>query len=70
MKPISWVGVALIIAGIVLLSGRLTYTRDSESVAVGPVEIIAKRKSTLPPALGGVLLVGGIALMVSGARRR
>jgi len=70
MKPISWVGVALIIAGIVLLSGKLTYTRDSESVSVGPVEIVTKRKSTLPPALGGALLLGGAVLMVVGARRR
>ena len=70
MKPISWVGVALIIAGIVLLSGRFTYTRDSETVEVGPVEIVTKRKSTLPPALGGVLLIGGVVLMVAGARRR
>lgn len=70
MKPISWVGVALLIAGIVILSGKISYTRDSETVAVGPVELVTKRKSAIPPALGGVLLVGGIALMVMGARRR
>ena len=70
MKPISWVGIALLIAGIVILSGKISYTRDTESVAVGPVELVAKRKSAIPPALGGVLLIGGVALMVMGARRR
>lgn len=70
MKSISWVGVALIIAGIVILSGKISYTRDAESVSVGPVELVTKRESAIPPAVGGVLLIGGVALLVMGARRR
>jgi drug/metabolite transporter (DMT)-like permease len=70
VKPISWLGVALIVVGIVLLSGRLTYTRDSETVNVGPVEVVAKRKSAIPPWVGALLAAGGAGLMVAGARRR
>lgn len=70
MKPISWVGVALLIAGVVILSGKISYTSGADSVAVGPVEIVTKRKAAIPPALGGLLLIGGGVLMVMGARRR
>lgn len=69
MKPISWLGVVLIIVGVVLLSGRLSYTRDSESVSVGPVEVVAKRKAEIPRWTGLVLLVAGAGLMLAGARR-
>jgi uncharacterized membrane protein len=70
MKPISWLGVALIVAGIVLLSGRITYTRDSETVNVGSVEVVAKRQAEIPRWTGLLLIVAGGGLMVAGARRR
>ncbi len=70
MKPISWVGVALLIAGIVILSGKISYTSDSESVAVGPVELVTKRKTEVPPILGVLLVIAGGALLVVGAKRR
>jgi uncharacterized membrane protein YdcZ (DUF606 family) len=69
MKPISWLGVVLIVVGIVLLSGRLTYTRDSETVNVGPVEVVTKRKAEIPRWTGLLLIVAGGGLMVAGARR-
>lgn len=69
MKPISWLGVVLIIVGIVLLSGRLSYTRDTETVSVGPVEVVTKRKAEVPRWTGLLLLLAGGGLMVAGARR-
>ena len=69
MKPISWLGVLLIVIGVVLLAMRISYTKESETVTVGPVELVAKRKAEIPPWVGVLLIVGGGGLMVAGARK-
>ena len=70
MRPISWVGVLLLVMGIVVLSGRISYTRDSESVSLGPVELVTNRKAEIPSFVGILLIVAGGAALVVGARRR
>ena len=47
MKPISWLGVLLIVVGVVVLAMRISYTQDTESVSVGPVEVVTKRKAEM-----------------------
>lgn len=69
MKPIAWLGVLLIVVGVVLLATRASYTRDSETVTVGPVELVTKRKAEIPPWVGVLLIVGGGGLVVAGARK-
>lgn len=69
MKPISWLGVLLIVVGVVLLAMRISYTKESETVTVGPVELVAKRKAEIPPWVGVLLIVAGGAVMVVGARK-
>ena len=69
MKPISWLGVLLIVVGVVILAMRISYTKDSETVSVGPVEVVTKRKAEIPPWAGILLIVAGGGLMVAGARR-
>ncbi|MEO6331614.1 MAG: DUF3185 domain-containing protein [Gemmatimonadaceae bacterium] len=69
MKPISWLGVLLMVVGVVVLAMRISYTKDSETVSVGPLEVVTKRKAEIPPIVGVLLLVGGGALLVVGAKR-
>ena len=67
------VGLILIVLGaLALLFQGITYTKRRESVRLGPATITAEQKETipLPPILGGVALVAGIALLVAGSRRR
>ena len=65
-------GIILIVLGaLALVFQGITYTKRRESVSLGPARITAEQKETipLPPVLGGVALVAGIALLVAGSRR-
>lgn len=72
MKPITIIGVILIVLGVVALAYQgITYTTSEKVVDLGPLKVEAKREKTipLPPVLGGLALVGGIVLVIVGARR-
>ena len=67
------VGLVLIVLGVLALAyGGITYTTREEVLDVGPIEATAERERTvpLPPVLGALALVGGIALMIADSRRR
>jgi hypothetical protein len=72
MKPVSIVGVALIVIGLVALVYQgITYTSRETVIDIGPVHATADRQKTLPlpPIIGFVALAGGLALVVSGSRK-
>ena len=72
MKPITIVGVLLIVLGVVAFAYQgITYTTNEKVVDLGPLKVEAKRERTipLPPVLGGIALVGGIVLVIAGSRR-
>jgi uncharacterized membrane protein YidH (DUF202 family) len=72
MKPAAIVGVLLIILGIVGLAlGGFSFTRKEKVLDLGPIEASADKKESVPvpPLLGALAIVGGVVLLVSGARR-
>jgi len=72
MKPITIIGVILIVLGVVALAYQgITYTTNEKVVDLGPLKVEAQREKTipLPPVLGGLALAGGIVLVIVGARR-
>jgi hypothetical protein len=72
MKPASIVGVLLVVFGVLALVYQgFTYTKRETVVDIGPVHATADRQKTvpLPPLVGGLALVGGVVLLVAGARR-
>lgn len=73
MKTISWVGILLIVAGaLVLASQGINYTREKKVVDMGPMHVTQEthERIPLPPILGGLALVGGVVLLVMGARNK
>lgn len=65
-------GIALIIIGAVaLIYQGITYTKRREVVELGPIEMTAEQKETIPipPIVGGVLIVAGIGVLFAGRRR-
>ena len=72
MRPASLVGVLLVVFGLLALVYQgFTYTKRETVVDIGPVHATANRQKTvpLPPVVGGLALVGGVVLLVAGARK-
>ena len=71
MKPISWAGVFLIVLGAMALAYQgINYTRQKQVLDVGSIHLTAEthERIPLPPILGGLALVGGVVLLVVGAK--
>jgi uncharacterized membrane protein len=72
MKTQSLVGILLIVLGIVAFAYQgFTYTTTEKAVDLGPIQINTEREHTfpLPPVVGGIALIGGIALLVVGGKK-
>jgi uncharacterized membrane protein len=72
MKPAGVVGIILLVVGIVLVAwGGFTSFTTKENVAkLGPLEVNKENEHRVPigPIAGGVCIVGGVILLVSGMR--
>jgi uncharacterized membrane protein len=72
INPITLIGIALILLGIVAFAYQgITYTSREKIIDIGPLQATAETKKTIPlsPFLGGLALVGGIVLVVVGAKK-
>jgi hypothetical protein len=72
INPITLVGIALIVLGIVAFAYRgITYTSREKIIDIGPIQATADTQKTIPlsPLLGGLALFGGIVLVVVGAKK-
>jgi drug/metabolite transporter (DMT)-like permease len=72
VKPITLIGVVLIVLGVLALVYQgITYTTREKVVDVGPLKITADKEKNipLPPVLGILALAGGVVLVVVGTRR-
>jgi len=73
MKPISMVGILLVVLGALALAYQgITYTHRAKIIDVGPIHATADEQKTipLPPIIGGIALAAGIALLVVGGRQK
>ena len=62
----------LIILAVIAFSFQgITYTKREKVLDLGPLEATTEKKETipLPPVLGAVALIGGIALVFAGSKR-
>ena len=71
MKPMSILGVVLIIAGIAgLFFSRVSWTETKPLVKAGPIEINHEEDHTvwIPTAAGVVSVIAGLGLVLVGRR--
>jgi len=73
MKPITILGIVLIVFGVfVLASQGITYTKTEKVLDIGPIQATTQRQKTIPisPVAGGLILAAGVVLVVAGTKRR
>jgi len=72
MKPIIWVGILLIVlGGLAIAYQGITYTHQEKVLDLGPIHATREdhERISIPPILGGLALVGGVALLVAGGKK-
>jgi hypothetical protein len=72
MKSTAMMGVFLVLLGVAALVYQgVTYTTRETVLDLGPIQATKETTKTmpLPPVLGGMALLGGVVLIVIGAKR-
>jgi hypothetical protein len=71
MKALLWVGIILVVLGIVSFFVPLPHTED-HSMQAGDLKIGVQTKDEekVPPIISGALIVGGAVLAAAGARAK
>ncbi len=71
MKGTLIAGIVLIVLGVIGLAYQgIGYTKRKDVLDVGPIHATKDTHETLPipPIVGGIALIGGIVLLVVGAK--
>lgn len=72
MNAIKIVAIGLIVAGVLgLLYGGFSYTKDTTTAKIGPLELSVKEKQTVnvPVWAGVAAIVAGGALLLFGSKK-
>ena len=72
MKPAGIFGIILIVLGVLALTYRSFSFTDRDTHDLGPIEVVTEDRETVPvsPILGGIAIVGGLALLLTSRRTR
>jgi hypothetical protein len=72
MKPLAWVGVLLIVLGVIgLVVENVSFTERRTVLDVGPIKVQADEQRIVPiPTIAGVVAVAiGLGLVLMGRKR-
>ena len=69
MRPLAWIGVLLIVAGIVVVAMRgVPYTKSRNEVEVGPLKVTSQERGLVTPLVGVAAIVIGGVLVFAGRK--
>jgi hypothetical protein len=72
MKPAMLIGIILIALSVLSFAYQgIPYKTREKVIDIGPIEATAEKDKSipLPPIFGAIALVGGIVLLIAGARQ-
>ena len=73
MKPITMIGIVLIVLGALALAYQgISYTKREKVFDIGPLHASTETQKTfpIPPILGALSLAGGVVLVIAGNKRQ
>jgi len=70
MRPVTIGGIVLLLIGAFIAFRGLTYRSDRSVLKVGDLEAKVQERHAIPAWVGGVLVAGGLAMVMAGARGR
>jgi drug/metabolite transporter (DMT)-like permease len=69
VRPLAWVGVLLIVAGLIIVAMRgIPYTKSSNEVEVGPLKVTSQERGMVTPIVGVAAIVIGGVLVFAGRK--
>ena len=69
MRPLAWIGVILIIAGVVIVAMKgIPYTKSRNEVEVGPLKVTSQERGLVTPMVGVAAIVIGGVLVFAGRK--
>ena len=70
MRLFGWIGVALIVAGIIVVAMRgIPYTKSRNEVEVGPLKVTAQERGLVTPVVGIAAIAVGVVLVFVGRKQ-
>jgi hypothetical protein len=70
MRPLGWIGVLLVVAGVIVVAMRgIPYTKSHNEVEVGPLKVTTQERGMVTPVFGIAAIVIGGVLMFAGKQR-
>jgi uncharacterized membrane protein len=70
MRPISIVGILLVLLGAFVLFRGLSYKSKDEVLRVGDLKASVEEKHAVPAWVGGIAIVAGVLMLAGGMKRR
>lgn len=70
MRPISIVGILLVLLGAFVLFRGLSYKSKDEVLRVGDLKASVEEKHAVPAWVGGIAIVAGVIMLAGGMKRR
>jgi hypothetical protein len=69
MRPLAWVGVLFIVAGLIIVAMRgIPYTKSRNEVEVGPLKVTSQERGMVTPIVGVAAIVIGGVLVFAGRK--
>jgi Na+/proline symporter len=69
MRTVGWIGVILMIAGLVVVAMKgIPYTKSRNEVEVGPLKVTSQERGMVTPIVGVAAIVIGGVLVFAGRK--